>query len=314
VISLVQLQYIVAVDTYRHFVTAAEKSFVTQPTLSMQIKKLEENLGVIIFDRSKQPVIPTPAGEKIIAKAREILSKAGEIQELAHTERDELVGELHLGIIPSLAPYLLPLFTGNIQRKYPRVRLIVKELLTDEIITHLRDDRIDLGLLVTPLHERDIEEQILFYEEMKLYVNQEHELSAKPMLYANDIASPELLLMSQGHCFRSQVINLCEYQLTHENNMPFEFESGSLDTLKRLVEREGGFTILPELACGDDQIHKSCMVRAFNSTPLREVSLVRTRRYYKKRLFELIASEVKASVPQKMLSSERGQLVEWRST
>lgn len=311
-ISLIQLEYIVAVDTYRHFVTAAEKCFVTQPTLSMQIKKMEEELEVMIFDRSKQPIVPTEIGKKIIAQARVIIAESKKIKELVSDTKTVVSGELTIGIIPSLAPYLLPLFIGNFTKKYPDVHLKVIELLTEDIVSEMRKDLIDVGILVTPLNEKGIFEEPIFYEKMLLYVNNDNPLADKVGINAIDIATPDLWLLSKGHCFRSQVINLCSYQADSKEDLPFEYESGSLETLKRFVEKEGGYTLLPELSVGDDVKNSSSSIKEFNTTPIREVSLVYSRNYTKRRLLDLIAEEIKYALPIGMLNKDRGQIVEWK--
>lgn len=311
-ISLIQLEYIVAVDTYRHFVTAAEKCFVTQPTLSMQIKKMEEELGVIIFDRSKQPIVPTDIGKRIIEQARITISESKKIEVLVEESKSTISGELTIGIIPSLAPYLLPLFIGNFTKKYPDVHLKIIELLTEDIVSEMRKDLIDVGILVTPLNEKGIFEEPIFYEKLLLYVNNENPLASKTGINAIDIATPDLWLLSKGHCFRSQVINLCSYQADSKGDLPFEYESGSLETLKRFVEKEGGYTLLPELSVGDDVKTSSSSIKEFNSTPIREVSLVYSRNYAKRRLLDLIAEEIKYALPIGMLNKDRGQVVEWK--
>ena len=309
-ISIVQLEYIVAVDTYRHFVKAAEKCFVTQPTLSMQIKKMEEDLGVTIFDRGKQPIIPTTVGKKIIEQARITLSEARKIEELVREYSNSVSGEITLGIIPSLAPYLLPLFIGKFNRKYPDVKLRVMEMLTEDLIEHLKKDLVDVAILVSPLHEHGIIEKPLFYEEMLFMVNTNHPLAHSKKVTVKDLASPDLWLMKTGHCFRSQVINLCNYHSDIKSSH-IEYDSGSLDTIKKLVETEGGFTLIPELSAeiNGDKV----MIRPIeNLSPLREVSFAYTRNYSKKKLLGLLAEEIQNSIPKGMLDKERGQIVEWR--
>jgi len=311
-ISLVQLEYVVAVDTYRHFVTASEKCFVTQPTLSMQIKKMEEELEVMIFDRSKHPIVPTEIGINIISQARIIIAESKKIKELVNDSKTSVTGDLTIGIIPSLAPYLLPLFIGNFTNKYPHVHLKVIELLTEDIVVEMKKDLIDVGILVTPLNEKGIFEEPIFYEKMLLYVNNENPLASKPGINTLDIATPDLWLLSKGHCFRSQVVNLCSYQANSKEDLPFEYESGSLETLKRFVEKEGGYTLLPELSIGDDIQNSTSSIKEFNTTPVREVSLVYSRNYTKRRLLDLIAKEIKNALPAEMLSKDRGQIVEWK--
>ena len=310
--SLIQLEYIVAVDTYRHFVTASEKCFVTQPTLSMQIKKLEDVLGVMIFDRSKQPIIPTEIGKKIIEQARVILAESTKIDEIVNHYNQAVSGEISIGIIPSLAPYLLPLFIGKFTKKYPDLKVKVIELLSEEIISHLKKDLLDVSILVTPLHEKGIKEQALFYEEMMVYTNMKHPMAKHQKVNLNQLADPDLWVLGSGHCFRSQVVNLCHYKGTLKNNIHFDYESGSLETIKKLVELEGGFTILPELAV-DEKTNKKAVIKQFKKEiPLREVSLVYARHYTKEKILNLLKDEILDAVSPHMLNADRGNVVEWR--
>jgi LysR family hydrogen peroxide-inducible transcriptional activator len=308
-ISIPQLEYIVAIDTYRHFVTAADKCFVTQPTLSMQIKKLEESLGVIIFDRTKQPIIPTDIGKKIIAQARITLSESKKILEIIEEYNDILSGDLTIGIIPSLAPYILPLFIGKLTEKYPLINITIIELLSEEIIERLKNDTIDVGLLVTPLKESGIVEEAIFYEKMLLFANKKHPLAIKKHIETNEITTEGLWLLGKGHCFRSQVVNLCSYQDEKIKDAKFNFESGSLETIKRIIEAEGGYTLLPELAINDCN-PKNTIIRAFNSeTPVREVGIVYSRNHVKKRMLEVLSKSIAEAVPEDFLNPNRGQIV-----
>lgn len=175
--TLVQLEYLVAVDTYRHFATAAKNCFVTQPTLSMQLQKLEEEMGMQLFDRSRVPVRPTELGKDIIAQARVVLAEAKKVQEIVQNQKQELSGELRIGIIPTLAPYLIPLFITSFMEHYPDVRVVVQELLTDEIVEKLNHELLDVGLLVTPLENKSIKELPLFYEAFVTYINPSHALA-----------------------------------------------------------------------------------------------------------------------------------------
>ena len=181
--TLIQLEYIVALDTYRHFALAAEKCFVTQPTLSMQIQKLEDELGLKIFDRTKQPVIPTVMGIKIIAQARMVLREAGRIHQLVNEQKNTMSGELSIGIIPTLAPYLIPNLFKIFRDKYPLVKLVVKELITENVIEDLKNNRIDCGIVVTPLNDAAIKEDIMFYEELFVYVSKSNALHNKKYVF-----------------------------------------------------------------------------------------------------------------------------------
>jgi len=312
-ITLTQLEYIVAVDTYRHFATAAEKCFITQPTLSMQIKKLEEDLGVIIFDRSKHPIIPTDIGERIIEQSRTILKETKEVNNIVQEYQNLIEGNLKIGIIPTLSPYLLPLFIGNFSRKYPKVSIQIEELYTTKIVDALKKDILDVGILVTPLKEEHIYEVPLFYEGLKIYAHRHHPILQKKLVTVKDLLTPEIWLLSDGHCFRHQVINLCKLKNDVRRDLPFNFDGGSLETLMKIIDREGGFTLIPELALKDIPNEKLKQVRSFsNITPLREVSLVFSRHFAKHKLFKLLQEEISKSIPSDFLNKSRGTIVEWK--
>ena len=313
-ITLTQLEYIVAIDEYRHFATAAEKCFVTQPTLSMQIKKLEDELGVIIFDRSRQPVVPTDLGAKLIEQARMTLSATQRIKEIIQEEQQEVEGTLKIGIIPTLAPYLLPVFIGPYIRKYPAVKVEVEELVSEEIIRRLKRDMLDVGLFVTPYHDEKIVERPVFYEEMLVYAHPDSELLKKKEVGHEDIVTSDIWMLGNGHCFRNQVVNLCEMSASQHKNLPFEFESNSLETLMRIVDVEGGFTLIPELALQYISPEKKKQVRSIaNTKPLREVSVIYSRHFTKQRLITLLCDEIKSVVPAHMLKRDRGMIVEWKA-
>ena len=313
-ITLTQLEYIVAIDEYRHFATAAEKCFVTQPTLSMQIKKLEDELGVIIFYRSRQPVVPTDLGAKLIEQARMTLSATQRIKEIIQEEQQEVEGTLKIGIIPTLAPYLLPVFIGPYIRKYPAVKVEVEELVSEEIIRRLKRDMLDVGLFVTPYHDEKIVERPVFYEEMLVYAHPDSELLKKKEVGHEDIVTSDIWMLGNGHCFRNQVVNLCEMSASQHKNLPFEFESNSLETLMRIVDVEGGFTLIPELALQYMSPEKKKQVRSIaNTKPLREVSVIYSRHFTKQRLITLLCDEIKSVVPAHMLKRDRGMIVEWKA-
>ena len=307
--TIVQLEYLLALEKYGSFVTAAEHCFVTQPTLSMQVQKLEEELDVKLFDRSKQPVIPTETGKKILHHARRILDESTRIKELVKEERNEISGELRLGIIPTLAPYLLPLFVSEFINAYPLLRLSVTELTTEQIIAALKNDELDCGLLATPLKETALFETPLFYEPFVAYVANQNPLFKLNALQKNDLDSADLWILSEGHCMRNQVLNICSKKSggSHAN---FDYQSGSIETLKRLVELNKGATILPELAIADLSQKQRNRVRYFKSPePVREISLVTHRSFVKKKLLDILATHVQQHVPEKMLHKLRKKIV-----
>ncbi|MBS1661812.1 MAG: LysR family transcriptional regulator [Bacteroidetes bacterium] len=308
--TFVQLEYIVAVDTYRHFATAASHCFVTQPTLSMQVQKLEEELGLKIFDRSKQPVIPTEAGREIIEQARKILGEKQVITEIVQAKKGVLIGELRIGIIPTLAPYLLPLFIQSFTAKYPQIKLVVNELTTEMVVTRLREGRIDVGILVTPLQENGIREQVLFYEELLVYVSRKNAAYKKTYMLAQDIDPAKLWLLEEGHCFRSQIVRLCELRKASREGSHFDYEAGSLETLRRMVDLNDGITILPELAAMDLTTRQQQLIRHFKRpAPMREVSLVVHRDFVKQRLVQALHQEILLSVPEKLRQNKNQNIV-----
>ena len=308
--TLVQLEYVVAVDTYRSFVSAADKCFITQPTLSMQIQKLEEFLNVKIFDRSKQPVLPTETGVTIIEQAKRIISEKNILTEMIESKKGIINGELRIGIIPTLAPYLLPLFIQSFTKKYPLVKLMVTELTTDLIVSRLRDGKIDVGLLVTPLQENGIKEEPIFYEEMVAYVSKTNAAFKKKYVLPKDIDANKLWLLEEGHCFRSQIINLCELRKSNFESNHFNYEAGSFETLRRMVDLYDGITVLPELATFDMSAKQHQHLRYFkHPAPVREVSLVMHRNFVKRRLVEALKQQIIATIPEKIKKNKKALVV-----
>jgi LysR family transcriptional regulator, hydrogen peroxide-inducible genes activator len=308
--TFIQLEYIVAVDTWRHFSTAAEHCFVTQPTLSMQIQKLELELDLKIFDRSKQPVVPTETGAEIIEQARKILSEKASLLEAIQNKKGILTGELRIGIIPTLAPYLLPLFIQPFARKYPSVRLVVHEMMTELIISRLREGKIDAGILVTPLQEAGIKEFVLFYEELMAYVSRKNAIYKKSYVLPQDIDPNKLWLLEEGHCFRSQIVNLCELRKMSREHSHFDYEAGSIETLRRMVEMNDGITIIPELATLDMPMKQRQLIRHFKKpAPMREVSLVVHRNFVKKKLIDVLQQEILLTVPEKIRKNKAGNVL-----
>lgn len=307
--TLTQLEYIVALDSHRHFVLASEKCFVTQPTLSMQIQKLEEELGIKIFDRTKQPVIPTEIGASIIAQARIILREAKMIQQIINDQKDTMTGELRIGIIPTLAPYLLPSLFKQMREKYPQLNLIIKETITEEVVHELKNNRLDCGLVVTPLKDSSIKEDILFYEELFVYVSKKNSLYDKKYVLASDIDPEQLWLLEEGHCFRSQILNLCE--LRKSSDLHFKYETGNIETLKRMVDKSDGITILPELAVMEFSPSQLKLVKRMKEpSPAREVSLVTHRDHIKTKLIKTLKEEILNIVPREMQKLHNKKVVE----
>ncbi|MEJ0029836.1 MAG: LysR family transcriptional regulator [Bacteroidota bacterium] len=237
--NIQQLEYILAVDTHRHFATAAGKSNVTQPTLSMMIRKLEDELGVRIFDRTKQPVEPTPEGRQVILRARQILADVNQLKEFAKGLKSDISGDIRIAIIPTLAPYLLPLFLPSFVDKHPALRVNISELVTSDIISALKGGDADIGLLSTPLHDPKLVEHPVFYEEFFAYTSNNpppggrgDKTSKKKYLLPKDIDLSKLWLLEEGHCFRNQVFNLCELKKKDVESDRLHYQAGSFGDIE----------------------------------------------------------------------------------
>lgn len=308
--NLQQLEYIIAVDNCRHFLKAAEKCFVTQATLSMMIKKLEEELGVKIFDRSRQPVVPTETGNKIIAQAKIIIQENNRMKEIVKEEQGQLSGELKIGIIPTLAPYLLPLFIKSFLKKYPSVKLKISELTTSDIIRKLEHHDLDVAILSTPLDVSFLKEESLFYEPFIVYASSRDAILNKKYILAKDIDIQRLCLLEEGHCLRLQAINLCDLRDKEKDVRQMEFETGSIETLKRVVEENNGITILPVLALKGMTTRERRNIRHFKApVPVREIGLVTYRYFVKENLIQKLKEEIRANIPEDMISQSKKQIV-----
>lgn len=307
--TLVQLEYIVAVDTYRSFVGAAEKCFVTQPTLSMQVQKLEEMLNVKIFDRSKQPVVPTEIGTQIIEQARLVLQESQKIKEIISDQQQEVTGELKVGIIPTVAPYLLPKVIAAMMEKYPDLNLVIWEYTTEDIIHHLKTGVLDCGIMATPLGDNGIAETPLYYENFVTYISKNSKLSKKKTIDADDLEDENIWLLNEGHCMRSQVLNIC--RSTKQNRLQgLTYNTGSVETLIRMVDMNNGATLLPELALEELSSRQLSKVRHFKSPePVREISLVTHKNFIKKRMLNALKEEILTVIPKGMKQKKKKDVV-----
>ena len=291
--TLVQLEYVLAVAEHKNFTLAAEKSFVTQPTLSMQIQKFEKELGIEIFDRSAHPIKLTQIGGKVVQQARIILREAGKMSQLVYEEKGQLEGEFTIGVIPTVLPTLVPLFYKSFQKNYPKSKLIIKEMQTDEIIFYLHDGLLDFGIVVTPLHEEQIVEKTLYYEPMVGYIPSFHQLHSKNTIMPDDLNVDDLLLLKEGHCFRNNVLSLCEPAKL--KSQPVRLDSGSLDTLVKLANEGYGMTLLPALKAEDLPENYKKNIRYFKEpAPTRQVSLVHHQSNLRKTFEESLVKTIQS--------------------
>lgn len=272
--TITQLKYVLAVAEYKNFTVASDKCFVTQPTLSMQIQKIEEELSIQIFDRTKKPIQLTDIGLKIVSQAKNIVNEADRIQDIVEQQKGFIGGEFRLGIIPTIMPTLLPMFLNNFIKKYPKVKLIIEELNTDEIITKLNNGHLDAAIAATPLQEEKIKEIVLYFEPFVAYIPEQHHHFNKQEIEVADLNIDEILLLQDGHCFRDGILNLCKNNSKNDINH-FQIESGSFETLIKLADEGLGTTLLPYLHTLDLKDADKLKLRHFKEPkPAREVSLI----------------------------------------
>ena len=304
--NLQQLEYIVALDIHRNHVKAADHCHVTQPTLSMMVKKLEEELGVKIFDKSL-PLKPTASGEIVISRSRQILQEVKNLKEFVRNEKDSIEGEFRLGVIPTLAPYLLPRFLNEFLEKHPGTSFTVIELQTEDMIRQLKTNRIDMGILVTPIDDKEIREIPVFYEPILLYTSENLNYFAQEKVSIKSLTTDNLLLLEEGHCFRGQVMNLCatKGKKTHHQ---LNYQSGSFETLKAMVDNNYGYTLLPELAVNVKSKH----VKHFTAPePVREVSLAVHHGFAKEALLQHLRDAILKAIPAHFKKNDKYIRVKW---
>jgi LysR family hydrogen peroxide-inducible transcriptional activator len=300
--TIIQLKYVLAVAEYQNFTKAAAHVFVTQPTLSMQIQKLEEELSIIIFDRSKKPIELTEIGEKIVNQARNIVNESERMIDVVDQEKGFIGGDFRLGIIPTIMPTLLPMFLKNFINKYPKVHLKIEELTTAEIIIKLNDGHLDAAIAATPLVQDKIKERVLYFEPFVGYVPKNHRLHSKKQLDRSDLDINDILLLEDGHCFRNGVINICKSLKNNAATDSFQVESGSFETLIKLSNEGFGMTLLPYLNTLDiPKEEQKKYLRYFNiPSPAREVSLLYKKSELKMQiidsLYDIIAGIIRGAI------------------
>ncbi|WP_396603298.1 hydrogen peroxide-inducible genes activator [Algibacter sp. R77976] len=286
--TITQLYYVLAVAENQNFTKAAAKCFVTQPTLSMQIQKLEDQLDVQIFDRSKKPIELTEVGKKIVTQARNIVNESYRIQDIVDQQKGFIGGEFKLGIIPTVMPTLLPMFLKSFIKKHPKVKLKIEELTTDEIIARIKDGHLDAAIAATPLEDETIKERVLYFEPFVSYIPKGHRLHSNKKIDVSDLDISDMLLLEDGHCFRDGVINLCKVFKDHSDDQ-FQLESGSIETLIKLSNEGLGMTLLPYLHTLDINEKEKANLHFFNEpSPAREVSIIYHKSELKMQIVEAL--------------------------
>ena len=301
--TIQQFEYIVAVNRYRHFVKAAEECRVTQPTLSTMIQKMEDELHVKKFDRKKHPVEPTEMGMRIIRQAETALHEIRRIQEMVHSEKELISGNIRIGIIPTIAPYLIPPFISAFRKDFPAVTLSISEMKTNNIIYNLRSSLLDMAIVSTPIEQPDFLEIPLYYERFVAYYSPD-EPQKDIQLNAQNMPLEHLWVLQEGHCFRKQIFNFCDKASTH--NMTYE--AGSIDTLIKIVDNNGGYTVIPELHLPLLSPEQKKNIREISSPPaVREISIIIRNDYIKERIINAVADTIKKIIPEPMLNEHLKQ-------
>ncbi|CVK16621.1 LysR family transcriptional regulator, hydrogen peroxide-inducible genes activator [Apibacter mensalis] len=272
-ITLIQLQYVLTVAEYKNFTIAAEKAFVSQPTLSMQIQKLEKTLRVELFDRTTNPIKITPIGKKIVEQAKIILSEANKLSQIVEEDKKSMNGTVVIGIIPTITPTLVPFFYKTFRSKYPESDLMIKELKTEDILKGIKEGYLDFGIASTPLHDNQIIEKPIYKEPLVAYVSpHDAKMYKETVLDIDKLDFNYLLMLEEGHCFRDVVLDLCKHREAINSNI--KLEGGSFTTLINLVNEGFGFTILPLLESENLSEEEKNNIRYFSSSPSREISLI----------------------------------------
>lgn len=303
--TIQQLEYIIAVDNYRHFAKAAEACYVTQPTLSMMIQKLEDELAVKIFDRMVQPVAPTEIGKKIIKQAHTSIYHFKRIRELVNSEKDALTGDFKLGVIPTVASYLVPELLRYITRSEKEINLLMQEIPTCVIVESVLNGKIDGGLAATPLKNPHLVEIPIYYEKFYAYLSPEDEFFDREEVDLKDIDIRRVWLLNEIHCLRGQVESLCKKKKEDSRRTTTNYESGSLDTLINIVDYNGGLTIIPEMtAMGLPEEKQNNLRKIKGDVSVREISLVISRDFVRQKMAGAIVELIKGTVPRSMLNPE----------
>ena len=293
--TITQLQYVLAIAEHRNFTVAAEHCHVTQPTLSMQIQKMEEELGILIFDRNKKPIQLTEIGEKIVKQSKNIINEANRIGDIVDQFKGFIGGDFRIGIIPTVMPTLLPMFLKTFCTKHPNVKLLIEELTTDELVEKLKNGHIDAAIAATPLKEALIQEKPLYYEPFVAYIPESNLLSKKGKIAVADLNPKDLLLLQDGHCFRESVLNLCNF--SDNDKEDFQIKSGSFETLIKLSNEGFGMTLLPYLHTLDlSEVHQKKLRQFVDPKPAREISIIFHKKHLKMHIIEALYDSISSVV------------------
>lgn len=306
--SITQLEYVVAVAREGHFGRAAESCHVSQPTLSMQIAKLEDEMGVTIFDRSRNPIQVTPTGQAVVDQARDLVLRMRAFENLAPKRQQREAGGLRMGVIPTVAPYLVPLFIGEFSKNYPRIELEIRELTTAEGLRALDEDHIDALVLATPDRYAPFEKIPLYVEPFWVLVNKGDPLAQEEMVTAAQLRKRPMWLLEEGHCLRGQALEVCHGPSGPAVLASVRFQSESMDTLARLIQRVGGITLVPELMALEENRYKQMKAIVLGPTaPAREVSLLHRGMLHLEGRLEALCGVIRRAVQPALTEGSRSR-------
>lgn len=308
--TFAQLQYVEVVSRLRSFSKASKELHITQPALTLQIKKLEEELGFSIFNRTKMPLVITKEGEVFLKRAIQIIRLVDDLYDVAIELEEEISGTLNIGAIPTIAPYLTPVFMENLHKEYPKLRLSIKEQLTEEIITSVKNGEIDAGIIATPVQAKGVEFRTLFYEKFFLYVSDRSPFYKRESINLNEIDLSELWYLNEGNCFQNQVNAICEISNRISEKQNFRYQSNSIESLRYIVEYRGGMTFIPELATLTVSSEKEEMVKTLHGIqPVREISMVTAKFVSKQKLLDAFLEILMSNIPKGMKSVNNNMIV-----
>ncbi len=309
--TITQLRYVITIADTGSFVEASRVCGVTQPALTIQVRNLENELDTVIFDRTKKPVIPTETGFLIIEQARNVLLEAKQVADVVNEQRKLLDGNLKMGIIPTVSPYLLPYFADDFNTSYPNIKLHVQELITEDIVEKLKNGSIDVGIVATPLSANNIITMPVCYEKFYAFVSRNHPLFFKDKVTIEDLNNSDLWLLKEGNCFRDQVINICAEGALKNSENTFKYESHSIEALMQVVELKKGVTLIPELKVKELTGKRKELIREIaDNPPMREISVIVRKGYLKKRFIERLKKKIIAGIPEGMSEKPEGILVD----
>lgn len=304
--TLQQLEYVMAVYRLRHFAKAADYCNVTQPTLSSMIQKLEDELGVRIFDRKRQPILPTKAGMKVIEQAWKVLLRARKLQQMVEEEKQTLAGTFYIGVLPTIAPYLIPRFFPQLMKEFPEMDVRIREMKTEDMKRAIRHGDLDAGILARVEGWEDMECHTLYYEQFYAYVAEGEPLYVKDYVRPADLSGEYLWLLDEGHCFRDQLVKFCQLKAAAKSKLSYRL--GSIETFMRIVEQGKGVTFIPQLAIPQLSGEQQRLVRPFaHPVPTREIVMAVSPGFVRHRMLQTVLERIRECLPEDMLKAQQSR-------